>query len=103
LDLDIYKDANLNSELSIKIRKLDNTNPDAMRKSIPVILTLTVFMSSCEPTPYKALEGETYTNHDFGWTIQIPTGWTIVSKDKFDLEFIGVKDLIISKVGCCIL
>jgi len=31
------------------------------------------------------IEGETYTSQEIGWTIQIPKGWTVISKDKIEV------------------
>jgi len=49
------------------------------------------------------VENETYTSQEIGWTIQIPKGWTVISKDK--IEVIKEKGLnaieeVAGKVDC---
>ena len=61
-------------------------------KSIHRIFILIVFSSlvSCVHTdPNKQIdegkvEGETYTSEEIGWTMQIPKGWPVISKNKMD-------------------
>lgn len=63
----------------------------AMRQSylIVFILLLPLLMSSCKHNSNKQInegkiEGRTYTSQEIGWTINIPKGWTLVSKNKIE-------------------
>ena len=53
-----------------------------------VILTALTFFCSCGRTDPSGqidegkVEGESYTSSEIGWTIRIPDGWNIVSRDQ---------------------
>lgn len=62
-----------------------------MKKShlISLILVLTILMTSCKLDPNKKIdegkvEGEIYTSKEIGWTMNIPQGWSVISKNKIE-------------------
>jgi len=62
-----------------------------MRKSnlINLLLVLALLMTSCRLDPNKQIdegkvEGKIYKSQEIGWTINIPQGWTVISKNKIE-------------------
>lgn len=59
---------------------------------LPILLF--VFVISCKEKPKDpnaqvdegSFTGETYTSRDIGWTIEIPKGFTVTSKDQVDAQ-----------------
>lgn len=81
-----------------------------------ILMGVAVLFSACEQADPNeqvdegTVEGNIYTSHEIGWTLQIPKGWKIISKDKLEenvekgkkaieevageLDFSGLKHLI---------
>ena len=62
-----------------------------MKNILNLVITLTILaLLSCGQTdPNKQIDegnvkGETYISQEIGWTIQIPNGWNVISKDKLE-------------------
>ena len=80
-------------------RKLLTHNTMKMKNIMRLFLVLALFsIISCgQRDPNKHIDegnvkGEIYTSEEMGWTIEIPKGWTVVSKDKLEaLEEKGEK------------
>lgn len=61
-------------------------------KNILTIITLSTtltFISCGQTDPNKQIDegtvqGDTYASQEIGWTIEIPDGWTVISKDKLE-------------------
>ena len=54
-----------------------------------IIVTIFTLISCRQADPNKQIdegkvEGGTYTSQEIGWTMEIPKGWSIISKDKMD-------------------
>lgn len=71
--------------------KYNLNNCNAIRKSdlINFLLVLTLLLTSCKLDPNKQIDegkvdGEIYTSQEIGWTINIPKGWTVISKNKIE-------------------
>lgn len=68
-------------------------NRETMKNIIRLFfLGISLIIISCgQRDPNKQIdegkvEGETYTSQEIGWTIQIPKGWSVISKDKIEVN-----------------
>ena len=89
-----------------------------MKNTIRLLIPCTIFLiASCgAKDPNKQIDegiikGNTYTSHEIGWTIEIPSGWAIIEKEQTraghergvkaieetiesEVDFSGLKNLI---------
>ena len=61
-------------------------------KNVLMSVIILTFLSCGQTDPNKQIdegkiEGEVYTSKEIGWTIQIPSDWTINSKDKLETDY----------------
>ncbi|MRX70213.1 hypothetical protein SAMN06265349_101786 [Flavobacterium resistens] len=65
---------------------------------------LSIFISCGQKDPNKQIDegtikGETYKSSDIGWTIEIPKGWSVISKDHIDSQESKGKEAIEKSSG----